>query len=262
MKHSLMFVLTVMAAAASSACADDADLARVPGAGAGGAAGNGGTGGAGGANAGAGGVGGRAGSTGSAGAAGSPEPPPPALPDNAPTVACPSVITGALEASDPTQRGRHSRLAPVSACGMSKAYPGNAADPTNPHLFDVYRFINPGATAACFSFTLTDGTSTGPVDADAGSEDAGPQDAGPLDAGEDAAAVPAGPGPQKYLTAHEIFYPTELGRSHLGDVGANLVSPQTMGITVAAGETIDVVVYAVDIAPAGVGAYTLSCSVQ
>lgn len=183
----------------------------------------------------------------------------PALPDNAPTVACPTVISGALESSDPTQRGRHSRVVPTSACGTTKAFPGNAADPTNPHYFDVYRFSNPGAAAACFSFTLTDGASPG-ADVDAG-VDAGAPDSG-VDAGSDAGAVAAGPGPAKYLTAHGTFYPTDLGRSHLGDVGANLVSPQTMGITVPAGETIDVVVYAVDIVPAGVGSYTLSCSVQ
>ena len=35
-----------------------------------------------------------------------------------------------------------------------------------------------------------------------------------------------------------------------------------VGVTVPAGETVDVVVYAVDNAPLGVGPYTLSCSAQ
>jgi hypothetical protein len=64
------------------------------------------------------------------------------------------------------------------------------------------------------------------------------------------------------LTAYGTFYPSDLGLEFLGDVGDTLVSPQSMGITVPAGETIDVVVYAVGNAPAGAGAYTLTCSVQ
>jgi hypothetical protein len=259
MKHPLILVLTMMGAALSLACSDDSDGSG-PNGGAGGS-GGGTSGGAGGSA----GNGGGAGSTSNAGAAGSPAPPTPALPEGAPTVACPTVINGALSADDPRQVGRHSRIAPISECGATKGYPGNAADPTGPHLFDVYRFINPGASAACFTFTLSYGDA-GPVVADAGA-DAGAdasvpvvQDAG-LDAGG-AGGAPAAPAPPKYLTAHGIFYPTDLGRAHLGDVGDSLVSPHTMGITVPAGETIDVVVYAVDTAPAGVGSYTLSCATQ
>jgi len=260
MKHPLILVLTV-GAALSLACSDDSGE-NGPNGGAGGSGGGAsGSGGAGGSA----GTGGGAGSTSNAGAAGSPAPPTPALPEDAPTVACPTVINGALAADDRRQVGRHSRIAPISACETPKAYPGNAADPTGPHLFDVYRFINPGASAACFTFTLSYG-SAAPVVADAGTDAGGDasvpgvQDAG-LDAGGDAAA-PEGPVPIKYLTAHSTFYPTDLGRAHLGDVGNSLLPPHTMGITVPAGETIDVVVYAVDVAPAGVGSYTLSCSAQ
>jgi hypothetical protein len=56
------------------------------------------------------------------------------------------------------------------------------------------------------------------------------------------------------------FFPTSIELEYRGDVGDVLTSPQAMGITVPAGDTIDVVVYAIDVAPAGVGSYTLSCS--
>ena len=49
-------------------------------------------------------------------------------------------------------------------------------------------------------------------------------------------------------------------QAYLGDAGATLIAPQTMGITVPANGTIDVVVYGIDPAPGGIGAYTLSCS--
>jgi len=252
--------MTLIAAGMVSACSDDSgdNTAR---AGAGGGAGSGG--GAG--TAGAGGLGGGAGS-GSAGTSSTPAPPPtPALPANAPTVTCPRVINGSLDASDPSQTGRHSRIAPVSACGATKAFPGNAADPSNPHLFDVYRFSNPGTSAACFNFELSYGTSSvADVGLDAGA-DAAAVDAGSeaLDAGADAGDAGAAPPPAvRYMTAYSTFYPTALDNSFLGDVGANLAAPQTMGITVPAGGTVDVVIYAVDVAPLGTGAYTLSCTAQ
>jgi hypothetical protein len=211
-------------------------------------------------------MGGAAGSAGSGGSGGStPLPPPtPALPDDAPTVACPTQINASLDVSDPSQTGRHSRIAPVAACGMAKGFPGNAADPSNPHLFDVYRFSNPSAAPVCFNFTLTYGD-IGVSDAgtDAGSDASVPVDAGSgLDAGTDAGAEPpvVNAGPARYLTAYGTFFPTDLAREYQGDVGASLTSPQSMGITVPAGETVDVVVYAIDVAPAGVGSYTLSCS--
>jgi len=208
-------------------------------------------------------------------------PPAPALPPDAPTVTCPTVIEGSLDSTDATQTGRHSRVVPVSACGATKTFPGNAADPTNPHLFDVYRFANPSSAAVCFSLTLTDGASGladgGVADAGAdGGADESPDASVPegpgddrLDAGLDAAAVGTGTdspigaaAPAKYMTAYAPFYPTDLTREYRGDVGDVLVAPQTMAITVPAGGTIDVVVYAVDVAPGGVGAYTLTCSTQ
>jgi hypothetical protein len=175
------------------------------------------------------------------------------------------VIDGSLDTSDRTQTGRYSRIAPVAACGMTKGNPGLGADPSNPHLYDVYRFANPSAAAVCFNFTLSYGA-TGVVNpgldagVDAAAPDAGAEDAG-TDAGADAGVV-VNAGIQRYLTAYSTFFPTDLTQAYLGDVGDVLNSPQGMGITVPAGGTIDVVVYAIDIAPAGVGSYSLSCSTQ
>jgi hypothetical protein len=196
-------------------------------------------------------------------------PPTPALPADAATVTCPTEFNGSLDVSDRSQTGRHSRIAPTSACGMTKGSPGSAADPSNPHLYDVYRFVNPTAAPVCFDFTLTYGES-GVID---GGLDAGPDAAAPDENGLDASVDDAGAdaavngpvvnaGPQKYLTAYSTFFPTDISLQYLGDVGAILNSPQSMGITVPAGETIDVVVYGIDIGAAGVGSYTLSCSTQ
>ena len=104
------------------------------------------------------------------------------------------------------------------------------------------------------------GVDAGSTDADASTESTA--DGGALlDGG--AVTPPVGPPPPpKYMTAYGTFYPTDLTLEYLGDVGDRLTSPQSMGITVPAGETIDVVVYAVENSPAGVGAYTLSCSTQ
>jgi hypothetical protein len=174
------------------------------------------------------------------------------------------VINGALEASDRTQTGRHSRFGDASVCGMTKASPGNAADPTNPHLFDVYRFSNPTAAPVCFSFTLTYGNAVAVLDggSDAGADVSPAVDAGG-DAGTDAGVVPpVDPALQKYLTAYGTFFPTDISLQYLADVGGTLDPPQTMAITVPANDTIDVVVYATAIAPAGADTYTLSCSTQ
>jgi len=142
------------------------------------------------------------------------------------TFTCPTAVAGVLETTDPIQTGRQTRIPPGGVCGAPKAFPGNAADPTNPHLFDVYHFVNPGGADACFNFTLTyDGSN----------------------------------GLQRYLAAYTSYDPTNIGATYLGDVGAMLTSPQTMGVTVQAGSSIDVVVFAIDVAPAGVGPYTLSC---
>lgn len=269
MKHQAVLVVTLAAVVVVSACSDDDDGVQ---GGIGGTAGSAGTdgnaGSAGGGAAGSGGSGGGGGSMSNGGTGGNPNvvPPTPALPADAPTVSCPTVINGSLDTSDGSQTGRHSRIPPAAACGMAKGFPGNAADPTNPHLFDVYRFANQGATPVCFNFTLTYGANV--VIADGGSDaglDPEVPDTG-ADGGDDAASadasVPVGGtvAPAKYLTAYGTFFPTNLSLEYLADVGDVLTSPQTAGVTVPAGETIDVVVYAIDVAPGGVGSYTLSCS--
>jgi hypothetical protein len=269
MRHHAVLLMTMVGVGAVSACSDD------DGGGTQTTAGRGGTGGAVGA-AGAAGTGGAGGTGGVAGAAGTggsgttvpvpPVPPTPALPADAATITCPTAIDGSLDVADRSQTGRHSRIDPSAACGMPKGSPGTAADPSNPHLFDVYRFLNPTAAPVCFDFTLTYGA-IGVIDGglDAGPDAAVPEDESDLDASAADAAV-NGPvvnaGPLKYLTAYSTFFPTDITLQYLGDVGAVLTSPQVMGITVPAGGTIDVVVYAIDIGAAGVGSYTLSCSTQ
>ena len=46
------------------------------------------------------------------------------------------------------------------------------------------------------------------------------------------------------------------------DVGSALTSPQTMGITVGAGATIDVVIYSVTLGTDSAGSYALSCNTE
>jgi hypothetical protein len=169
----------------------------------------------------------------------------PALLPDAATVLCPITITDALGTLDPVQTGRTSRYAPSSACGsMAKAYPSTGADPSSSHIFHAYRFANPADAATnCFTFNLTyDATS-----------------------------------PQKYMMVYSTFYPADLAQGWLGDVGGQLVSPQPMSISVAPGTTVDVVVLAIDTAPAGAnapdpdgavpvdggpGAFVLTCTAQ
>jgi hypothetical protein len=145
------------------------------------------------------------------------------------SVTCPTTINGMLETTDPTQVGRESRIPSAGVCGAPKGYPGNGADPTGLHFYDAYHFANTTGAAACFYFTLTydapDGATTG----------------------------------LRYLTAYSTYDPANIANAYLGDVGAVLTSPQTMSITVPAGSSIDVVVFAIDVAPNGVGAYTLTC---
>jgi hypothetical protein len=144
---------------------------------------------------------------------------------------CPATINGVLEATDSVQTGRESRIPSAGACGAPKLYPGNAADPSNPHLYNAYHFVNPSGASVCFNFTLT----------------------------YDSGSVDGSTGVQRYLTAYSTYDPANIGNNYLGDVGATLTSPQTMSITVPAGSSIDVVVFALDVAPSGVGSYVLSC---
>jgi len=142
------------------------------------------------------------------------------------TLTCPATISGSLDSSDKVQSGRLSRIAPVSTCGIGKQYPTNAADPTNPHLYDVHHFFNPTSSPVCFNFALTYR------------------------------------GPQLYAAAYAAFDHTDIGKGYLGDVGDSLTSPQEMGITVGAASTVDVVISAVAIGTDPAGPYTLSCSAQ
>jgi hypothetical protein len=138
---------------------------------------------------------------------------------------CPTTINGSIDSSDATQLGRLARYAPVSACGTRKSFPGSA-EATNLHFYDAYHFINPTGAPVCFNFTLTY------------------------------------PGyEQLYVAVYSVADPTNITTSYLGDVGGVLTSPQTMGITVDAYETIDVVVYAISTSTAA-GSYTLSCTTQ
>jgi hypothetical protein len=140
---------------------------------------------------------------------------------------CPTTITGSLDPSDTTQIGRLSRIAPISTCGMTKNFPGNGADITNLHLYDIYHFINATGAPVCFNFTLTFARSQ-----------------------------------ELYAAAYSAFNPINIVTSYLGDVGSATASPQTMGISVNAGATVDVVVYAIAMGTATAGSYTLSCSTE
>jgi hypothetical protein len=145
---------------------------------------------------------------------------------------CPGTINGMLRATDSVQTGRESRIVSAGICGAPKGYPGNGADPSNPHFYNAYHFVNPSGDSVCFNFTLT----------------------------YDSGSVDGSTGILRYLTAYSTYDPLNIGNNYLGDVGAVLTSPQTMGITVPAGSSIDVVVFAIDVAPNGTGSYTLSCT--
>jgi hypothetical protein len=117
---------------------------------------------------------------------------------------------------------------------VGKGYPGNSPDPYNQylHYFDSYRFDNPGTTAACFTFTLAyDVATTG----------------------------------QRWMVAYMNYNPTDISSGgYLTDVGnTTLDPPQTMGLTVPGGASVDIVIFAIpnttDAFP-GTGAYTLSCT--
>jgi hypothetical protein len=140
---------------------------------------------------------------------------------------CPTIINGSITTSDATQIGRLSRYAPTSVCGTAKGYPGNQSDTTYSHLYDAYHFINTTGAPACFNFTLTYPGSA-----------------------------------QLYAVAYSPFDPTDITTGYLGDVGGVLASPQTMGISIDAGATIDVVVLAAAAGTTAAGSYALSCSTE
>lgn len=192
--------------------------------------------------------------------------PPPALLPDAASFTCPTTIDDALSSSSGQQTGRLSRAGLATTCAITQPFPGTGADPTNPHLYQAYRFANTTAAASCFTFTLTYGAT--PPDADAQPEnDASVAPDGSIqnDAGvslEASAPNDAAPAPPRIMSAYSTFYPDNLATGYLGFTGSALTSPLMMSITVPAGETIDVVVQAVDEAPAGTGPFTLSCAAQ
>jgi hypothetical protein len=59
-----------------------------------------------------------------------------------------------------------------------------------------------------------------------------------------------------------LYHPTDISTGYLGDVGGVITSPQTMGISVGPGATIDVVVYSATSGTAAASSYTLSCSTE
>lgn len=140
---------------------------------------------------------------------------------------CPTSISGSLDRTDSTQVGRLSRTDSASACGTTKEFPGNGADTTYSHLYDVYHFINATSAPACLTFTLTYSQAQ-----------------------------------ELYAVAYATFDPRDITDSYLGDVGDKLSPPQTMGLTVGAGASFDVVVSAVALGTDPAGSYTLSCSTQ
>jgi MYXO-CTERM domain-containing protein len=137
---------------------------------------------------------------------------------------CP--ISGSLDATDSSQLGRLARNSGALACPSptTKGFPG-FAEQTNPHIYDIYHFTNPGASSGCFTFTLS-WTGTNVFFAVA--------------------------------YADGTFNPTSLSPGYIGDVNGT-ATPLSMGITIAAGASIDVVVYAIGSGSSGVGgAYTLT----
>jgi hypothetical protein len=209
---------------------------------------------------------------------------PPALLPDAGTFPCPTTINGAITSCDGTQIGRFARVNNGNVCNETQAYPTTTPDPTEPHYYHVYRFANPTSGTTCYTFTLTYVTDGGAltVALDASTQtDAGADAGAAPDATTqtDAGAAPdgsmqndAGTEPEcsedqvdgglRVLSIYSTFYPDDLADGFLGYSGGVLTPPQSASITVAAGGTVDVVVMAVDIAPAGTGPFILTCAAQ
>jgi hypothetical protein len=141
-------------------------------------------------------------------------------------ISCPTTILGSLNSGDSVQIGRLSRIPSPSTCGSTKAQPGNEADPTNLHLYDVYHFVNPSSSPVCFNFTLNF------------------------------------QGVQLFAAAYSSFDRTNITVNFLGDTGDVLTPPLGMGISVSAKSAVDVVVSAVATSASPAASYTLSCSMQ
>ena len=143
----------------------------------------------------------------------------------APTNACPLTINDAIAATDPAQTGRITRNGVASACGAAKVYPGTFAT-TGAFNYDVYPFTNRTGAPACVTFTLTQPGTTFGI----------------------------------HLVGYSTFDPANLAANYLGDSGASSVNNAavSMGLTVAAGATVQVVVHTATIG--SFGAYTLTAA--
>ena len=136
-------------------------------------------------------------------------------------ITCPTMIDGALRDNrsdaDGTGKPRHTSglLRGTQGLSRQRSGPGRTRTSSMSTASSTRR-----AFPTCFSFTLTYDATTGL---------------------------------QRYVAAYSSYDPTNIGGGYLGDVGAVLTSPQTMGITVPAGGTIDVVVFAIESRPAGWG---------
>jgi hypothetical protein len=135
-------------------------------------------------------------------------------------------MAGSLDAGDPTQTGRLARAGAPGAtvCGTWHASFGYA-DTANQRFYDIYSFTNATAADACATFML-------------------------VWTGTEAMFEVA------YTTG--LFNPADITSSYLGDGNAQ-TSPMSMGIVMAAGGSLDVVVHAIS-PGVGSGAYTLIAS--
>jgi hypothetical protein len=147
--------------------------------------------------------------------------------------ACPTMVTGSIDAtnaaSKPMTVGRLARLptvatppTPGSICGALKGFPGIGR--TGAYPYDIYHFVNTGTTSACFTFDMTFTASA-----------------------------------MTLVSVYSTFDPANLQTNLVGDSGSGTTSPQTIGVTVAAGAGVDVVV---QMAPESnsYGSYTLAAS--
>lgn len=137
-------------------------------------------------------------------------------------------VGGSLDAADPLlQSGRLARDSPAepSQCASPKAFPG-LADAATSFAYDVHHFTNPGATSSCATFTL-------------------------VWSGANAMFMVA------YADAG--YDPTDPSAGYLGDPNGS-AAPLSMGISIPPGESIDVVVHAIDPGSSAGGAYTLIAS--
>ncbi len=131
-----------------------------------------------------------------------------------------TIITGALEVTDPTQTGRLNRNGVPSTCA-GKGFPGLSST-SGERAYKSYTYTNTTASPQCISVTLnTSGTNL------------------------------------FFVTYLGSFVPYSLSTNYLGDVGASSVS-STAAQTLAAGATMVIVVHDVN-PPAGIGVnYTLT----